>query len=510
MKSKDETKYAFEKEIFNNPAEVYARLKGRLNKEGSLASMPEFDGVVQELIERLNHPFILDLIEHDKASDSPLRGALANQYAQVLLGLRHVALEIELDQEEINAGYPHRPHTKGRYPYQPTLEAISKTMDFFDTVERIAHNNNSPLYHADRYTHYELSFKHKEGMIVIPSSMPLTLEDLIFLRGYAALAFTGISQKTLFTDAYYNTPKDFWVHDANHNRRFMSYDDRYCEKHKCSREEAYTRFAKTINEVILPSIRIEHGMSKEEIYQKNIMKAIYFEFLHEYAFTPDVDSLKDAFRFKAGDPAPFEIMIKNKPKNMEALRMKNNNLQSGVFGAGKNIDSRTTKVKYFHDTVGPNFITSLYNKLTHSFYDNKFFSASDLPPPEERTPELIADAALAVMDAFRIDPKELGLDRKGLILLALNKDVYGNSLGRVEGYPNQGLKQPELRREIVEEVILPARKKELESSTSRYTLFGDDTLVGMTKKNAENWKEVLKDEDASLDDSFLPSPKKPR
>ncbi|KTD09008.1 hypothetical protein Lgra_2243 [Legionella gratiana] len=502
MKKNDIEKYAFEEEIFTNPAEVYTRLKERLIKEGPLAPMPEYEGIIQELIENLNHPFILDLINHDNTVNLPLRGALANQYAQALLGLRHVALEVELEQEEIDAGYPHRPHTHGRYPYQPTLEAISKAMDFFDTVERIAHTNNIPLYHADRYTHYELSFKHKEGMIIVPSSRPLSLEDLIYLRAYAALAFTGVSTKTLFTDAYHNTPKDFWVHDINHNRRFMSYDDRYCELHNCTREEAYRQFAKTINEVIFPSIKIDVGMSKHEINKRNMMKAIYFEFLHEYAFTPDVDSLKKAFRFKAGDPAPFEIMIKSQPKNIESLRMQNNNLQSGVFGAGKNIDSRSTRVKYFHDTVGPNFITSLYNKLTHSFYDNKYFSTSELPPLNERTPELVADAALAIMDVFEINQQELGLNREKLILLALNKDAHGKILGRVEGYPNQSLKKPELKREIVEKVILSERKNQLNVLNNKYTLFKDDTVIGTLNVNTQ-WHNTLKDTTSPDDNTIM-------
>lgn len=503
MTSNDKNKYEFEEEIFASPAKVYARLKERLAKNGPLASMPEFEGIVQELIESLNHPFIQDLINYDMTSNSALRGALENQYSQALIGLRHVAIEIELDEEEINAGYPHRPPTKGRYPYQPTLEAISKAMDFFDNIERIAHNNNNPLYHADRYTHYEFSMKHKEGIIVIPSSRVLSLEDLICLRAYPTLAFTGISTKTVFADGYHNTPKDFWVHDVNHNRRMISFDDRYCELHHCSREEAYERFAKTIKEVILPSIKIDNDMSKEEINKRSIMKALYFEFLHELALSPDADTLKKAFRFKAGDPSPFEIMIKSKPQNIETLRLKNNNLRSGIFGAGQNIDSRNTRVKYFYDNVTPNFIGSLYNKLTNSFYDNKYFWATDLPPLKERTPELLADAALTVMDLFKIDPKELDLDREKLIKIARNRDENGKEIGRIESYPHLDLKKPELKREIVENVILSERKKQLNILKSKYTLFKDDTVVGKLDQSTRSWRETLK-ESTSVDDSDIP------
>ncbi|WP_115712527.1 hypothetical protein [Legionella sainthelensi] len=492
MTSNDQNKYKFEAEIFADPAKIYRRLKERLDKYGPLASMPEFEEVVQELIQSLNHPFIQDLINHDITSNSALSGALENQYSQVLLALRHVALEVELDEKEIKAGYPHRPPTTGRYPYQPTLEAISKAMDFFDTVERIAHNHNNPLYHADRYTHYEFSMKHKDGIIVIPSSRVLSLEDLISLRAYPTLAFTGMSTKTIFADGYYNTPKDFWVHDVNHNRRMISFDDRYCELHNCSREEAYQRFATTIKEIILPSIKIDDNMSKQEINKRSIMKALYFEFLHESALSPDKDTLKKAFSFKAGDPSPFEIMIKNKPQNIETLRMKNNNLRSGIFGSGQNIDSRNTRVKYFYDNVTPNFIASLYNKLTTSFYDNKYYWATDLPPLEERTPELIADAALTVMELFGIDPKELNLDKEKLIHIARNRDENGKTIGRIESYPHLELKRPTLKREIVEDVILSERKKQLSTLKSKDTFFKDDTVVGKLDENAKNWRETLK------------------
>lgn len=151
-------------------------------------------------------------------------------------------------------------------------------------------------------------------------------------------------------------------------------------------------------------------------------------------------------------------MIKNKPQNIETLRMKNNNLRSGIFGSGQNIDSRNTRVKYFYDNVTPNFIASLYNKLTTSFYDNKYYWATDLPPLEERTPELIADAALTVMELFGIDPKELNLDREKLMHIARNRDENGKTIGRIESYPHLELKRPALKREIVEDVILSERK----------------------------------------------------
>lgn len=491
IESPYESEYLFEEEIINYPSQVYARLKSRLTKEGPLAPMPEFESIVQELLTNLEHPFIQDLIEYDRNSNSPLSGSLASQYNQAVIYLRHVALKVELSQEEIDDDYPHRPLSKDRYPYQPTLEAISKALDFFDVVARIAHKNNIPLYHSDRYTHYELSLKYIEDIIMIPSSKPLTLEDLIRLRAYP-LAMTGVSHRALFADAYNNTPKDFWVHDVNHNRRFASYNNKYCEKYNCTKEAAFKQFERTINEIILPSIKINLMMSKEEIHLRQIMKAIYFEFLHEYAFTPDVDSLKAAFLFRAGDPAPFEIMfIGNENRQVDprkTRRMPNNNLISGVLGYAGQSGKQTTTVKYIHDEVGPNFITSLFNKLTHSFYDCKYYSTDELPPLEERTPELVADAALKVMEAFAINPQELGLNREKLILLAKNQDVYGKMLGGVEKYPHNELKKLELKKDLVEKAILPLREAEFQASNSTLiTLKDDTTLLTRRKTDLTNY-----------------------
>ena len=501
-----EGKHNLEARCIKKPVETFTELQQRINVNGPLASMPEFAPVVEELITALGHPFIDDLLRYDHSAKHPLAGQLMEMYNQALLYLRHVSLEIELDQKEIAHNYPHRPITQGQYPYQPTLEAITKALDFFDIVERISHNQIIPLYHSDRYLHYDLALKHTQETIIIPSTKPLTLKDLICIRA-APVGIVGVSQRTVFADAYHNTPKDFWVHDINHNRRFASYNRQYCENHGCTPMEAYKQFEKTINEVILPALAIEKQMTPHEKNLRKLMKALFFEFIHEYAFTPDRESLINAFLFKAGDPAPFEVMLTTHSgeKSIESRRMINNNLTSGILGYVKSSHS-SVKVKYFHDTVGPNFITSLFNKLTHSFYDNKYLAIKDLPPLEARTPELVAEAALMVMKLFDINPEELNLNRDALILLAKNQDADGNSLGRVEQYAHLNLEEPALKPEIAKEAILNRRALELEQGREEpgrnYKQFNDD-LALLKNPSKKHWSKAIGLFEVTKDDHCL-------
>ncbi len=467
-------KYYFEKEVIKNPALYFKSLSKKIH-ESALTPMPEFEGIVQELLNELFHPFIQDLIKFDcnnYKKGSILSGGIYLQYQQTLLSLRHVSLTVKISDIEIKKGYPHRPLTKGRYPYQPTLEAISTAMNFFDSIARITHENNIDLYHSDRYTHYEMSIKHCNESVIIPSSKPLTLKELISLRA-APVFITGVNTRTTFADAYFNSPKDFWVHDANHNRRFRSYNEKYFREHNITKEnekfEVYQKFQDIIQEVILPSIEIKNTMNNDEKNKIKMKKALYFELLHEFAFTPDRESIIYAFRFRAGDPAPFEIMQTTEEDKYidEERRLKSNNLNSGIINFIGNKAQNSTTVIYFHDRIGPNFITSLFNKLTHSFYDNQFTTINDIPEKKARTPEMLAEAALEILADFNISFQEANLPESYreakifLILLAENKSLTEHKLGDIEKYPHKQLKKPKLKRDVVESIILPQRKEEI-------------------------------------------------
>lgn len=441
--------YAFEEEVLNNPSKVYTELKARLKKYGNTAPMPEFEGIVQELLSALESPFLSRFIEHAKGSEDSLAYSFVVQRDQAMIGLYHVSELFVLPDEVKEKGYPHRPPFEGRYPYRATLEAIATAIQFFEAFERTTHENNIPRYHTDRYTHYALSLPDSD-MIVLPSTRPLSLRDLIRMRSYP-LALLGITTKTIFADARFNSPEDFRVHDANHNRRFHSYNSRYCEKQNCSLEEASARFEKTITEIILPSIEIKPGMSEKEQDLQKMKAAVYFEFLHEFAFTPTVEDLKEALQFRYGDPAPFEIMKTGTAEDngdVEQRRMDNNNIQSGFLRHVRDKATTSPEVHYFFDKVGPNFLTTLHNKLTTRFYDNQFFQAEELPALEDRTPELIAKAALAVMNDFGIDPVALNLNEERLAQLARNEDEHGKSYGKLSVYPNTKLEKPRFKNTV--------------------------------------------------------------
>ncbi|HHT9917413.1 TPA: hypothetical protein ACT9LE_002731 [Legionella pneumophila] len=443
--------YAFEEGVLKNPSKVYKELRARIAKYGNTTPMPEFEGIVEELLTALNNPFLSRFIEHARRSEDPVAYSFVVQRDQAMIGLYHVSELFVLPDEVKAKGYPHRPPFEGRYPYRATLEAIATAIQFFEAFDRTTHANNIPRYHTDRYTHYALSLADSD-MIVLPSTRPLSLRDLIRMRSYP-LALLGITTKTIFADARFNSPEDFRVHDANHNRRFHSYNSRYCEKQKCSLDEACERFEKTITEVILPSIDIKPGMTKEEQDLQKMKAAVYFEFLHEFAYTPTMEDLKEALQFRYGDPAPFEIMKTGTAEDngdVEQRRMDNNNIQSGFLRHVRGKATTSPEVHYFFDKVGPNFLTTLHNKLTTRFYDNQFFQAEELPALEDRTPELIAKAALAVMKDFGIDPAELNLNEERLAQLARNEDEHGKSYGKLSVYPNNKLEKPRFKESAVD------------------------------------------------------------
>jgi hypothetical protein len=288
-----------------------------------------------------------------------------------------------------------------------------KALDFFDALERTYKDNISSLYHTDRYTYYAQTLPYNTDYVVVPSTMPLSFLDLIKLRT-APIAMMGVITSTVFADGYFNSPKDFWVHDANHNRRFHSYNQIYKNR---TGKESYHDFEQFLKETILPAIEINEQMSEEEIQTRKMMTVVLFEFLHEFAYTPDRESLIEAFKFKSGqDKGPFEIIHSNlnseNKTNLEDRRLPNNNLESGVkmfSGDGENHPELI--VEYFFDRIGLNFLRTIANKFEKAFYENTHWGiyAEDLPKEGFRTPEHIAKAAMKVMALYSIDPvKDLG------------------------------------------------------------------------------------------------------
>jgi len=62
------------------------------------------------------------------------------------------------------------------------------------------------------------------------------------------------------------------------------------------------------------------------------MLILYFEYLHEYAKTPDRETLKTELMFKPDGPSAFEVVLKSgeTPEQLEQRRLDNKNLDSGA------------------------------------------------------------------------------------------------------------------------------------------------------------------------------------
>lgn len=426
---------SFVRSLIHNPLEGYNYIKNKFNSNTpALVSFEEIGSTVNFLISSLNKDNISQFCKKCSFAERIKHNAL--------LSLKQVQISFVTTPLK-GLKYPHIPHILGSYPFQPTLNAIEETLNFYDCYTREIYQNmepNSkemllpPLYHTDRYRHYSQSTRHKSDFFTIPTHESLGLIDFIKIRG-VPISFVGVNIDPVFNDAYYNSPLDFWVHDWNHSRRLRSYNHLFYEKHNININDGCKYLNSIVENVILPSIVISSSMNSKEIAIRKAMTLLYFEWLHEYAFTPDVNSLIEILNFKPGDPSPFEIMVteNDKDKDIELRRMPNFNIKSGISYFDTNDDN--IKVKYFFDR-GPNFLSSAYNKLTNWFYDIPTQLNHELPSLEYRTPEIIALAILQIIDLFNIK-SSVTYSYDDLIYLIQNKDRSGKVLGPIETYPNK-------------------------------------------------------------------------
>jgi hypothetical protein len=420
--------------IVENPLYFYNKFKLRLEKDGILASFPEFCETIEYLQSTLEgHSIIKDLAKDNKQ--------IAESLSQIKNNLFHLNFNFTIEGKD----YPHIPPAQGKFPYLPSIIEIEKTLGFMDACFRAEYNNIPPLYHNNRYKYHSFGFyKYNEisnPIILLPTMHSLSLEHFIKARS-APLGFVGISGQSspaVFADAYYNTPLDFWVHDLNHNRRYASYNRLYLKAHDCKPKVMHQRLQTFISNIILPSIKITSDLPLKEKYLRQIICLLYFELLHEYALTPDKESIKQAFKHLPGAASPFEHMINpqtfNKAELEAKLRLPNNNLNSG-FSLFEDKQKENITIRYFFDK-GPNFLTSTYNKLLNGFYDSHFQREDCFPPLAERSPELFINAAKKIL----LDIDEENLLSRDEIARLIN--IVNDKTTFIEKYPGPELKSIE-------------------------------------------------------------------
>lgn len=443
--------YQFKKALLKNPLEVYSTLKKRLLDGSHRASFPEFEGVVQYLKNHLQHPFVLDVIKGNPFME--------NAHRLCMLELSHISFEFEVKPDP-SIEYPHTPPVNGLYPFHSTITCIRTVLDFFDNLERATKNNIPPLYHSDRYTYHDQNLQFNPEFVAIPSECVFTLRDFVRLRS-VPIAIMGVTAKTSFADSYYNSPRDFWVHDANHSRRLHSANQQFFKRNNITTEEGrfkvYQEWDAFIQNKIMPATQILNSLNQGEKDTRKMVKVVFFELYHEQALTPAKEDALKALNFKPGAGSAFEMILKpeNKNEHYENRRLFNFNIDSGSLKYQADMNPRT--VRYFHQSA-PNVVTNLYDKLTREFYDNRYNAINDLPSREHRTPELVADALIRVINLYDIESRELGFEttsdvHQHFVNLARNHDSHGNRIGQSEIYHQQILNKPSLKTEIVQHVL---------------------------------------------------------
>jgi hypothetical protein len=422
------------KAIIDDPVGVYKTIVERIEQLGPLAPMPEFEPAVRFLQKELVHP---DVIEYCKDN------AFAEGARQLALnGLWHVDLAFEVSPE--TGGYhQHKPPAQGRFPYMTTLKVIDEAISFFDSFERATKRGHDYHYQLDRYRYHGLSLPHLADWLVMPTNDPISLKDLIVARA-APIGLMMVSSRTSFLDAYFNSPLNAKIHDDNHSRRMLSENHGYFTRNNITtpaqKMAVYEEFQCTIKDVILPSIAITKDMPEAEKNVRKAMLILYFEYLHEYAKTPDRETLKEEFMFQPDGPSAFEVVLRqgDSSAELEKRRLDNKNLDSGaIFTKG----APGNTVYYFMDK-GRNFLTSAYNKVSHGFFDNGKGNLSQVPPLQAQTPALFAEAAQRIMRTFNITAEESGLTYSKIVSLLLNQ-TEGDILGKnLETYPGHDLTNP--------------------------------------------------------------------
>lgn len=422
--------------IVSNPAYSYGIFRERQRIFGkALAPFPEFKPVVESIIEKLI------------GLESPDKTVNAMKF-RVMNLLKSVSYEFEIGVKATDpTTYPHRKPYPLPYPYIPSLHAIREALELFDIVARQKYTGIGPNYHSDRYMHHFYHLYHSD-FIYLPILDDLSLMDFIKTRAIP-ISFIGVTTEPVFADGYFNSPIDFFMHDANHVRRLQSYFDEYVRelaKQGVRVPEPnilYQQFQSFIDSYIVPNIEIKQGMSQDEIEIRQILAVLHFELLHEYAFVPAPEYYVSAFKHRAGAPSPFEIMVERNfnPDELEKKRLANANLLSG-FSIFKDKPGEIVRIRYFFDK-GPNFITSAYNKCVNDFYDHEHGRSPDLPPMSRRTPALFLRAARRLINTLNLGNSVTLSDDAILELLSLSGQPA------LEQYPHS---QPPVLRQPVADV----------------------------------------------------------
>jgi hypothetical protein len=421
--------------LLDDRISFYRTIAERLEKQGPLAPMPELEPTVRYLQKELTDPEIIKYCEENSFAEASRQ--------LVLNALWHTDLEFQVSPYT-GGIHQHKPPAEGRFPYQSTLRAIDEALSFFDSYERSTKRGHDNHYQLDRYRYHSQTLPYLDNWFQLPTQDALTLKDLIVMRS-VPVGVRMVAARTSFLDAYFNSPLNAAVHDDNHSRRLNSENERYFLREGITTPEqkmkVYEDFDNIIQNTIMPNIIVLPGMDEEEANIRKAMTILYFELLHEYAKTPDRETLKQELMFAPDGPSAFEVVMRQgeTPEDLENRRLENKNLDSGaIFTRGQ-----PGNTMYYFMDKGRNFLTSAYNKIHHGFFDNNREGFDEAPPIGARGADIFAKATQRIMADFNLTSAETGLDYAKIVSLLTNGSSEGEDLGKnLEKYPGHDLNDP--------------------------------------------------------------------
>lgn len=358
----------FIKEIINNPLESYQEFSSSFN---SNTSFPKLFPTVNKILKELFSDDINKMCEDNEI--------LIGFRDKVVNSLRHVSLK-----------------NRTFCPYLPTVQAIFKSIAFFDVVARQKKefyndiNPNEIIEHNPRektnaaYHMYKYEYRMDELMgkipdeIIIPTFANLSATDLMKVRG-VPIRFVGLSKDFIYVDEFEQSPEEFLMHDINHSYRMSEEDDKYMEKNNMSRDEFLAKQNAFIKEY-LPTIKIAEKDNEKSKEIKKIKKIILFEIFHEDAkpFLPEI--VLQALTRKEGGETKFELpVVDEKTHYMDIVDV---------------LDTEISTLSYVR------------NKLQCGFYDKVDKQNSQIVNPQYRKSSFIAEAAFDMLHEISIMAKK--------------------------------------------------------------------------------------------------------
>ncbi|MGE4233235.1 MAG: hypothetical protein AB7F43_07905 [Bacteriovoracia bacterium] len=331
------------RKITNDSMHSYLEMKNKLLQNGHEASFAEELGPV------------VDFLEYKLLSDASLLQHCGEN--SVLSSLRKIALR----------------HLRGvkekAYPYLSTIEAIQRTLEFYDVYRRAVDPSRSPkLYHSDRYDYYGHYLKGElPDHITIPTLVSLGATDILKARG-VPIGFIGVNTDISWVDGYYQTPYEFWVHDINHSRRMYLFFKESAEALGLTIDEFARQSDEFVKTRLIPIITIQKEDDEETKNKKRLIKILLFEILHEDALAATPEIVKTAVLRPPNLITPFE-----------------------------RIEGST--VQYIMEP-GATTLAYVFRKLAHDFYDMPGVRLDNIVAEQYRTRERIVEAAETLFSAL--------------------------------------------------------------------------------------------------------------